>query len=267
MRWGCRLAAVAAVSAAALGCSGENLPADVTRPEDPTVTLPDGADEAAPAPTAAPEATAAPAPEPEPTAAPAPEPEPTAAPAPEPEPTAAPAPPATAAPEPIEATDEDSNDQTLVIVAVLLALAVVIGLIVWSRKRSASRRHDDDEFGRQLASISSRLRWLLDQGVPSLLAATDVVAAQSTWTTANTTLNDVQQQLFTMPPERTAAANQQVADLQQAIAGMRSALDSAYQMRARHAGEPDIIAATDQAVLAQRDLLRRAIEAFETALI
>ena len=98
-----------------------------------------------------------------------------------------------------------------------------------------------------------------------MLGPTDPVALQSTWTTVNTTLSEIQQQLIAIPRSTDAQSSRALSDLETAVASMRGSLDSGYQMRIQHPGQPEVVGASDRAILAQRDQLLRAIEAFEIA--
>lgn len=238
---------VAAMAAIVLGvgCSGDGDASGVTRPDDPAVTLPEGATDPAPAPTDPVGA--------EPTVAP----EPTAA----PEQPAPPEQPVTT--EPIDEGDGTTGGEAVAIALLLVLLAAVIGLIVWLARRSDGPRHLDDSSRRQFASISTRTRWVVDQGVPSLLGSSDPVAQQSTWTMVDSTLREVHQELIGIPRSGDAQAARALSDLELAVASMRGALDSGYQMRTQHPEQPDVVGAVDRAILIQREQLLRAITAFE----
>lgn len=246
------LVAVVAAAAAATACSGEGVPADVTRPETPLVTLPEGTlpDVSAPAPTEAPA--------PEPTAVPEPPGEPA------PEPTAAPAPEGPAPTDPVEGDGATTEETIAVVLLILLVLAVVIGLVAWLARRSGARRHDE-ELRPRLRSISSRARWVLDQGVPAMLGAVDPAALSSTWTTVNTALVEIQQESNGLVSSVEGDGGRALADLGAAVASLRGALDTGYQMRLQHADDHELVAATDRAILTQADHLRRAVDALELA--
>jgi len=246
------LAGVAAVVALGAGCSGDGGASDITRPDEPLVTLPDNTIEPGPSPTDPPPQPSVP---PEQTVAP--------------QPTAPPEQPATTeqpvTAEPIDEGDGTTNGEAAAIGILLLALGAIIGLVVWLSRRSDDRRRTDDSFRRRLASISASTRWVVDQGIPALLGPTDPVTSQSTWTTVNTTLSDVQQQLIAIPRSSDAQSSRALSDLENAVASMRGSIDSGYRVRLEHPGQPEIVGASDRAILAQRDQLMRAIPAFEVA--
>jgi hypothetical protein len=81
----------------------------------------------------------------------------------------------------------------------------------------------------------------------------------------STTLLDVQQELNAVAADVGVEGSGALADLGSAIVSMRSSLDSGYQVRTRQSGDAELVATTDRAILAQRDQLVRAVEAFETA--
>jgi uncharacterized protein (DUF1778 family) len=97
-----------------------------------------------------------------------------------------------------------------------------------------------------------------------VLGSADPTALQSTWMSVNTTLNEVQQDLITMAAAE-GGGSRALSDLANAVASMRGSLDSGYRMRIEQPGQPDVVAAVDRSILAQRDQLMRAIEAFEIA--
>lgn len=240
-------AGVVAAVALGAGCSGDGGASDVTRPDEPLVTLPDTSIDPGPTPTDAPA--------PEPTVAP--EPEPTTPPE---QPVTTAQPPAT---EPIDDGDGTTDEEAAAIAILILVLGAVIGLVVWMSRRSDDRRRADESHRRRLASISANTRWVVNQGVPSVLGPTDPVTFHSTWTTVSTTLSDIQQELIAIPRSNDAQLSRALSELDTAVASMRGSLDTGYQMRIQHPGEPEFVGASDRAILAQREQLLRAIEAFE----
>lgn len=235
-----------AVAVATMGllaaCSSDGTPGDVTRPDEPLVTRPDGT-------------TPATEPAPEPTDAPAPA--PTDAPA--PEPTDAPEEPATSEPE----GDDTTTEETIAIVLlIVLAGAIIGGLIVWLTRRSGGR---DDTVRRQLASISTHTRWVIDQGIPALLATTDPAILHTAWNSVNTSLIDLQHELNAVAPGVGTEGAAALADLGTAVASTRASLDSGYQMRLQHPDDAELVGAADRSILAQRDQLERSIRSFEMA--
>ena len=166
--------------------------------------------------------------------------------------------------EPVDEGDGTTGGEAIAIAILLLALATVIGLVVRLARRSDGHRPTDDSSRRRLTSISTRTRWVAEQGVPAVLGSADPTALQSTWMSVNTTLNEVQQDLITMAAAE-GGGLRALSDLANAVASMRGSLDSGYRMRIERPGQPDVVAAVDRSILAQRDQLLRAIEAFEIA--
>ena len=247
MSTGGRRSMVVAIVGAALllgACSGENLPADITRPDEPLVTLPEGGSPEEPAP--------------EPTDAPAPE--PTDAPA--PEPTEAPSEPVTSEPE----GDGATTEETIAIILLIVALVgLVLGLVAWLTRRSKGSSPAPADLRPKLVSISTRSRWLSDQAVPTLLATTDPAALQAAWGPMSSNLNALQGELMDVAGRIDVDASAALTGLGTSVAAMRGALEHGYQMRLQHSTDPDLVAPSDQAILAQSDQLRRAIQAFEYA--
>ncbi len=231
-----RIVIAGSVSIVVLGaCSGDGVPTDITRPEQPLVTAPAGSNPGTD-------------PAPSPTEAPAPE--PTAAPEPAPEPTAAPeaGPPATT--EPTDTGDGTTTEEAVVVVLlILLVVGVIVGLIAWVSGRSRSRRRSEESVRSELASISSRARWVIDQGVPVMIGTLDPLQLESAWTSANTTLLDLQRELNSVAGALSGDGSRALSELGTAIASMRSSLDSGYRMRVQHADQPDLVSATDRAIL------------------
>lgn len=238
-----RSAMVAVVGAVVLlgACSGENLPSDATRPDEPLVTLPDGGE-----------------PAPEPTDAPTPEPTEPAA----PEPTEAPTEPVTSEPE----EDGTTTEETIAIILLIVALVgLVVGLVTWLTRRSKGDDPAPADLRPQLVSISTRSRWVADQGVPTLLGTTEPAALQAAWGAISSNLNELQRELTDAAGRIDVDATAALTELGTSVAGMRSAMEHGYQMRLQHATEPELIAPSDQTILAQTDQLRRSIQAFEYA--
>jgi hypothetical protein len=255
MSRGRRRSMVVAVVGAALllgACSDEDLPADTTRPDEPLLTLPEGDAPGAPAP----EPTDVPAPAP--TDAPAPA--PTDAPA--PQPTEAPSEPVTSEPEGDGATAEE----TIAIILLIVALVgLVLGLVAWLTPRSKGSAVATADLHPKLVSISTRSRWLADQAVPTLLATTDPAALQAAWGPMSSNLNTLQGELTDVAGRIDVDASAALTELGTSVAAMRGALEYGYQMRLQHLTDPELVTPSDQAILAQSDRLRRAIQAFEYA--
>ncbi len=236
-------ACLAAVSVAS-ACSGDGTPSGITRPETPLVTAPGGTSPTE-EPAEAPEEAA-----PEPTDAPAPV------------PTAAPEPEAPADGDDVEGDGATTEETVAVVLLILFVLGVILILITWLSRRSSARHHDA-ELRPRLQSISSRARWVVDQGVPAMLSTADPTALQTTWTTVNSTLVEVQQEANGLVRSVDANGGRALADLGAAAASLRSTVDTGYQMRLQHADDHDLVGATDRSVLAQCDQLRRAVDTFE----
>ena len=237
-RGGVLLAMTVALGAGVLAGCGED---GVTLPtERPSITLPtrSGATEQ-PTTEAPTETTAAPT---ETTEAPTPTEEPTT-----------PTPTETSSEEaagPEDETDEGVSPWWFV----LLALAVLVGIIWWVMARSARSRKAEAEL---LAGLESRGRWAVDHGVGALIGAGDPAATQEAWSRLNATLVDMAGEVRTLAHSTPADQGSVVIALRDAVASLQGAAES--HARARLAGDPS--PTTAEAVFAARDRLSQALSA------
>jgi hypothetical protein len=137
---------------------------------------------------------------------------------------------------------------------VLLALAVLVGIIWWVMARSARSRKAEAEL---LAGLESRGRWAVDHGVGALIGAGDPAATQEAWSRLNATLVDMAGEVRTLAHSTPADQGSVVIALRDAVASLQGAAES--HARARLAGDPS--PTTAEAVFAARDRLSQALSA------
>lgn len=186
---------------------------------------------------------------------PPPDPAPEPAPEPEPEPEPEPVESTTDGGEDVDETDESSDDTNWLPIVALIILGValvaaVIALLGSRPRRSAAPAGASRS---QLGAASARTRWVVNEGVSSVLRAPDAVSLQSAWATADTTMRSLDVEFSTLGRTASPELIGPLADVQIGVTRLRSTLESAYLTRRDQPGDAELVASADRAVLIERD--------------
>jgi len=210
-------------------------------------------------------------PTPEPTAEPTPEPTP------EPADTPAPTSEATEEPSPSEspgATEEGDDDGIGAVGIVLIAGAVLLGIVLIAALLAASRRRKavTGDWNSQLRASIGEARWIhatLSLDIANRATTRNPGELQRVWNEGQRRMSDLEASLFRLsggaPEDR---RNVPVSMLAEALGALRQALETDVALRADAAPQPGqdtLLAGSSAAISQRRGELATAIQALETA--
>ena len=153
-----------------------------------------------------------------------------------------------------------SSEQWIgLIVLGALVIGAIIAVTAWISGRSKRSGHEMVERSRQVNEVISRSRWVHDQATLSVLATTDPTALQSTWSTVQAQLLDLEASIAASR-SGDPVLDSEMAHVGRSVGDLRGALAADVALRLTSQGQQlELVEASRRTVLQRNDELERAL--------